>query len=151
EAVPETFGVMLIDDEADRVTDLRKTPTYTFTPGVPVSSFRIVVGTPEALQAVVAGVAPRDFALEKNFPNPFNPSTTITADIPRSSVVSLVVYSILGAEVETLYNGQLDAGRHFFVWNGTDRGGRPVASGVYIVRLRNDAGKSFVDKMLLMK
>jgi len=151
ENVPGAFGVVLIDDEADRTADLRKSPSYTFTPGVPVSRFRVVVGTPESLEGVLQSVAPRDFALEKNFPNPFNPSTTITVDIPRASNVSLTIYSILGAEVKTLYSGQIDAGRHFFVWNGTDRQGRPVSSGVYVVRLRNEAGRSFVDKMLLLK
>ncbi|HTS00658.1 MAG TPA: FlgD immunoglobulin-like domain containing protein, partial [Bacteroidota bacterium] len=151
ENVPGAFGVMLIDDEADRTADLRKSPSYTFTPGVPVSRFRIVVGTPESLQGVLQDVAPKDFALEKNFPNPFNPSTTITVDIPRTSTVSLTIYSILGAEVETLYSGQIDAGRHFYVWNGTDRQGRPVSSGVYVVRLKNEAGRSFVTKMLLLR
>ena len=150
-ALPETFQAMLIDDEADRVFDMRKSPAYDFTPAVPVSRFRIVVGSPESLKSILEEIVPKEFALERNFPNPFNPSTTIPVDIPRASVVSLVIYSILGEEVYALHTGPLDPGRHFFQWNGTDRRGRPVSSGVYIVRLRNDAGKAFVGKMLLMK
>ena len=124
---------------------------YRFTPATPISRLRIVVGTEESVRGVLDDILPKDFALEKNFPNPFNPSTTITVDIPKASVVSLAIYTILGEEVQTLHSGPLEAGRHSFLWDGTARGGHPVSSGVYFVRLRTDAGKAFVGKMLLLK
>ena len=151
EGVTEIYRVMLIDDERTRAIDLRRAPLYRFTPEVPVSRFRVVVGTEESLRSVLESILPKEFALEKNFPNPFNPATTITVDIPRTSVVSLSVFSMLGQEVQALHEGPLEAGRHFFRWDGTDRDGRPVSSGVYFIRLRNEAGRVFVGKMLLMK
>ena len=149
--VPDCFRVMLIDDEHARAFDLRKESVYRFTPATPISRLRIVVGTEESVRGVLDDILPKDFALEKNFPNPFNPSTTITVDIPKASVVSLAIYTILGEEVQTLHSGPLEAGRHSFLWDGTARGGHPVSSGVYFVRLRTDAGKAFVGKMLLLK
>jgi hypothetical protein len=110
-----------------------------------------VVGSEEAVRGVLDNLLPKEYALGNNFPNPFNPSTTVPVAIPRNSVVALKVYTILGEEVRTLYAGPIEAGRHWFVWDGTNEQGRSVATGVYLVRLTADGGQRFVGKMLLMK
>jgi beta-lactamase superfamily II metal-dependent hydrolase len=88
---------------------------------------------------------PSDFQLYQNFPNPFNPSTVIKFQIPDASVVTLKVYDLLGREVSSLVNGQLEAGNHETVWNADK-----YPSGIYIYRL--SAG-NFTEtrKMLLLK
>ena len=109
------------------------------------------------LKAEVEVVPPRKYELLPNFPNPFNPTTTIAFSIPgvRQSPVqkvecTLVVYNILGQKVKTLVDGPKAPGRYKVEWDGTDGEGLRVASGVYFFRLT--AG-DFVQtgKMLLLK
>lgn len=75
---------------------------------------------------------PTAFALHHNYPNPFNPSTRITYDIAEASFVKITIYDILGNEIRTLVNAQKTAGRYTATWDGRDREGRAVSSGVYL-------------------
>lgn len=90
---------------------------------------------------VITGIAadevgiPRAFALEPNYPNPFNPATTIRYRLPRPEHVRLTIYNLAGQTVRTLLNAPLPAGVHTGVWDGRDDRGREVASGVYLYRL----------------
>jgi hypothetical protein len=88
--------------------------------------------------------------LLQNSPNPFNPSTTIKFYIPNTSDVSIKIYDILGREVNTLINQQTTAGYHIVYWNGKNRRGENVSSGIYLYRLT--AGSfSETKKMNLLK
>jgi hypothetical protein len=91
------------------------------------------------------GSMPREFKLYQNYPNPFNPATTITFDLPKSSDAVLVVYDILGKEVDILANGYLPQGKYSVEWNASN-----MPSGIYYYKLRNE---SFSDtrKMLFIK
>ncbi len=150
-AVPQRYGAVLIDDDRSAWIDLRASSVYQFKPATQVSHFRIVIGEDDAVRAAVDNVLPKEFGLDNNFPNPFNPSTTIPVAIPRTSVVTLKIYSILGEEVRTLHGGSLAAGRHWFVWDSHNDQGRPVATGVYIIQLANDLGQRYSRKMLLLR
>ena len=77
---------------------------------------------------------PETFALHPNFPNPFNPSTTIRYQLPEASNVQLTVYDVTGQLVRTLVEGNMEAGHYVATWNGRDVSGRAVASGVYLSR-----------------
>ncbi|MBN2830083.1 MAG: T9SS type A sorting domain-containing protein [Candidatus Cloacimonetes bacterium] len=95
-------------------------------------------------------VAPvRTFSLN-NYPNPFNPETNISFNIPADGVTTLKVYNVRGQLVNTLVNDQLKAGQYNVVWNGTDSVGKSVSSGIYMYRLSNN-GKNLNSKMLLAK
>jgi len=76
-------------------------------------------------------VVPAGYILESNYPNPFNPSTTISFLIPQAQHVSLVVYDALGREVATLVDSELGAGSHTVTFDGQN-----LSSGVYIYRVR---------------
>ena len=89
-------------------------------------------------------------SLAQNFPNPFNPSTTISFELKRPSPASLSIYNMKGQLVRNLVNTDLNAGKHSFVWNGTNDNGQAVASGLYLYRLHAD-GYRAERKMLLMK
>ena len=78
---------------------------------------------------------PSEYALRQNYPNPFNPSTTIKFDLPMATEVYLVVYDLLGREVVSLVNEQMEPGYHQIVWKGETADGRAVPSGIYIARL----------------
>ncbi len=99
----------------------------------PVAAPSVVTGVPDS----EPGGAPARFALRGATPNPFNPSTTISFDVPASGgEVRLDLYDARGRLVRTLVNGRRDPGRQEAVWNGRDVAGRRVPSGVYFARLR---------------
>jgi hypothetical protein len=91
------------------------------------------------------GILPQKYILEQNFPNPFNPSTTIHYGLPSKSHVTLAIYNILGQKVTQLVNGEEEAGYHEVRFDGSN-----LASGVYFYRIQ--AG-SFVQtrKLLLLR
>ena len=93
---------------------------------------------------------PSTIALEQNYPNPFNPQTTLTYILPEETMVTLVVYDILGKQIKTIVNQSQNAGVHNVEWNGTDISGTLVSGGVYLYRI--EAGE-FTDtrKMLFLK
>ncbi len=100
--------------------------------------------------AVLEGQIPRVLAMNQNVPNPFNPMTTIHFALPVNGQVDLRVYDVRGALVRTLESGELVAGHHQYVWNGTADSDRPVPSGVYFYRLKA-AGEVITRRMTLVK
>jgi len=95
-------------------------------------------------------IAPVTSQLLGNYPNPFNPVTTIRFAIAKDCNVTLDIYNIKGQLVRSLVNGFYKEGTHNVIWNGTDNKGEAVSSGVYFYRL-NVGEFSAVKKMLLMK
>lgn len=93
---------------------------------------------------------PEEFALEQNVPNPFNASTTIRYRLPAAVEVNLAIYNLLGQEVHTLVWESKDAGFHSVVWDGLDKFGKQVGSGVYIYRL-SATDFTQVRRMMLLK
>jgi hypothetical protein len=93
---------------------------------------------------------PDQFSLGQNFPNPFNPETTIPVTLDRSGSIRVTVYNILGSEVKRLYDGFQQAGTNRYTWDGTDNANRAVTSGVYFYRLQTDRG-SAVRRMVFLK
>jgi len=81
---------------------------------------------------------PHHFALEQNYPNPFNPSTLISYQLPKTSKVILKIYSINGQLVKTLINEFQNAGKYTVKWDGKDRNGKMIPSGIYIYSLIGD-------------
>jgi len=79
---------------------------------------------------------PLGVVLHPNYPNPFNPSTTISFDVRKSADVRIDIYNIKGQKVRDLVNGFYNAGKHSVVWNGLDDTGIDVSSGVYFYRIR---------------
>ena len=89
--------------------------------------------------------------LAQNHPNPFNPTTRIAFDLPRSAVAGLRIFDVEGRLVRTLHAGQrFEAGRHELQWNGRDDAGRALPSGVYLCRLDAD-GFTQTRRMTLLK
>ena len=95
-------------------------------------------------------ILPNTFELKQNYPNPFNPSTNIDVEIGTAEHIKLIVYDIKGREVIALNNGFLTAGNHTFKWDGRDKYGQLVSSGVYIYTLRGSTSIK-TNKMLMIK
>jgi len=93
---------------------------------------------------------PTVFKLHPNYPNPFNPTTTISYDLSRSSNVELKIYDQLGRLVKTLVNDRQNANHYKVSWDGRDEAGNQVVSGIYVYRLKIDSF-SQARKMILLK
>lgn len=93
---------------------------------------------------------PNAYALNTNYPNPFNPSTTLRYDLPGQGLVRFTIYNQLGVEVRTLINQDQSAGYHSVVWNGRDNSGKQLGTGIYFYRLDVN-GFSQTRKMVLLK
>ncbi len=88
--------------------------------------------------------------LKGNYPNPFNPTTTIEYDLAQTADVKMIVYDAMGREVQTLVNSHKPAGQHTVIWDGLNQSGLRVSSGVYFVKFQaNDTNK--VRKIMLLK
>ncbi len=93
---------------------------------------------------------PSEFAMAANYPNPFNPTTMLSYELPKSSQVQLTIYDIGGSPVITLVNTEQSAGYYNIVWDARDGNGKPVSSGTYIYHMQMN-GFSQTGKMLLLK
>ena len=155
ESVPEEFEVWLLDEAVKITRDLRQTNYYSVA-GMGEQhpkQLKLVIGKQDFVEEKLLEfqVIPENYELSQNFPNPFNPATTIRYGLPRTERETLKVYNLLGEEVVTLVdNEQQEAGYHVAIWDGRNRDGSIVANGVYIYRLQ--AGSSSITrKMTLLK
>ncbi|MFQ5864888.1 MAG: FlgD immunoglobulin-like domain containing protein [bacterium] len=81
---------------------------------------------------------PINFVLEQNYPNPFNPATSIVFQVPTPSEVSIKIYNLLGQEIRSLVEKNLEAGLHQVVWDGLDYMGKTAPTGMYLVHMKAD-------------
>ena len=89
-----------------------------------------------AQAGVLEARIPQHFYLNNNYPNPFNPLTTITYSLAEANDVHLMLYDILGRQVMILYQGRQLAGQYAMEWNGWDEEGRQMPSGIYVIELK---------------
>jgi 5'-nucleotidase / UDP-sugar diphosphatase len=115
----------------------------------PVAAQRLIYFSDKLCQSIRTGlpkeaiadngneeVLPDQMGLAQNYPNPFNPQTQISFALPIGSDVNLTVYDLLGRQVKVLVNGYCNAGTNNVIWDGLDKTGKDVASGVYFYRLQ---------------
>lgn len=95
-------------------------------------------------------VSPLITELQGNYPNPFNPTTSIRFSLRESSPVQMEIYNLAGQKVRTLLNANMAAGNHIVTWNGLDNSGKPVSSGVYFYKMSSGKYTS-TKKMIMMK
>jgi len=109
-----------------------------------------IIDNASAIDESITGILPNSFALDQNYPNPFNPSTNIWFSLPSKSHVKLSVFNTLGQEITTLVDETVSAGKHLTIWDGRDRSGAEVATGIYFYKMVAD---DFVEtkKMMLVK
>ena len=118
-----------------------------------LDEIRLVAARPEVLPPTVVAetrdaALPQYFHLDSNFPNPFNPNTTIRFALPANVQVELTLYDMAGQKVATLLSGPRQAGIYSLQWDGRDDQGRELASGVYFYRLQ--AGAQVETRKLLL-
>ena len=114
------------------------------------TSVGVFIYDPSQSETEIEKNMPENIAIKNNYPNPFNPTTTIEFDLPETGMASLTIYNIAGQKVRELLTGYKSAGKHRIVWDGTDENGNAVSAGVYIARLK--AGEVVaMGKMVLIR
>ncbi len=93
---------------------------------------------------------PDHFALAQNFPNPFNPVTTINYQLPQTEMVKLVIYNLYGQKIKTLVSARQTANYYSVLWNGTNDNGQSIATGIYFCRIEAGDFRA-VRKILFLK
>ncbi len=93
---------------------------------------------------------PKGFLLEQNFPNPFNPFTTLRYDLPENAFAKITIYDMMGREVKTLVNSLQAAGYKSIQWNATNNLGQPVSGGIYLYSIEARDFRQ-TKKMILLK
>ena len=93
---------------------------------------------------------PQGFALEQNFPNPFNPFTTLRYNLPEDALVNITLYDMMGRVVSNLVNSQQNAGYKSIQWNATNNIGQPVSAGLYLYSIEAGDFRQ-TKKMVLLK
>lgn len=127
--------------DASEDVEIAATATYsvgdgTFENGpLAVISLLEAVSTPSAVQTAPQ-MLPEDTALLPNYPNPFNPETTIRYQLSKDTEVKIEVFNLLGQRVSSLVDTRQPAGYYSITWDGLDGSGRALASGVYVYRLQ---------------
>ena len=156
-------GVLALAAYGDEVADGEVTLSLVFRPTVEIESTVIEITDSEtydsafgfnrlALPAPVqVQTRPAVFALANNYPNPFNPATTIKYALPQAADVELTIYNVLGQPIRTLVAEHQSAGRYAVEWDAANDSGHSLAAGMYFYRL--EAGGEFREtkKMLLLK
>tara|TARA_B100000315_G_scaffold223352_1_gene228071 strand:+ start:6833 stop:10429 length:3597 start_codon:yes stop_codon:yes gene_type:complete len=106
--------------------------------------------TVNALTVADNDLLPNSFALYQNYPNPFNPETILRYDVPEAAHVQIVIYDVLGREVITLVDKNMQAGRLSVLWNGLSDSGGLLPAGVYIAKLTSENFTASI-KLVMMK
>jgi len=153
-SIPEGLRIAIVDIQERKVSHeilnqglaIKKDPNFDY-------DLKLVAGDIDYVATMTEEILnniPSVYSLSQNYPNPFNPTTKMNYALPKRSRVIISVYNVLGQEVTTLLNKEQDYGYHTVTWNGTDRIGKQVASGVYFARLTT---KNFsqTKKMLMLK
>jgi hypothetical protein len=102
------------------------------------------------MQQMELKAVPEEYALHYNYPNPFNPVTTMLYDLPEAGYTRLIIYDLLGRQVQTLVDQPLDAGYYRMQWDGRNSQGKMVGGGVYFYQIQTN-GFIRTRKMLLLK
>jgi len=117
--------------------------------GIHIDDFRVVWDLPTDIKENSDNL-PLRFSLNQNYPNPFNPSTAIKFSLAKAGMTELIVYDMLGKEVNILASDILAGGAHEVIWDGTDESGEAVASGIYLYKLKTE-NFSQIKQMTLLR
>ncbi len=110
----------------------------------------LFVGLSSGINSEIDQLRPGSIELGQNYPNPFNPSTSISFTTTKGGIAELTIYNVIGEKVTTLFEKYVSPGTKTIEWNGTDKNGNAVSSGIYFYRLLFETENS-TKKMTLLK
>lgn len=132
--------------------------TYTYCNFYPPTAAVLAAGraicftttAPDSYVSNEDNIAPVPVSNLRNYPNPFNPNTTIAFNSTSNTEATLHIYNMKGQLIKKLYQGKITTGNNSFTWDGSDEAGNAIASGLYLYRLQTPSA-SYTRKMLMMK
>lgn len=145
--LPAGFTINSMNDITDDGRFIAGYGTHYETPGYPES---FIISIPHPSPVPEAQVSAQ-MTLGPNYPNPFNPNTSIALSLERGGEVQVDLFDARGRFVRSLHEGHLAAGSHNLVWDGMNSSGAPVGSGVYLARARLETGEVQTIRMTLVK
>jgi len=152
--IPPEISVAVLDIQTRKIYQDVLVNSFTIDDRLSLAyELKFVAGDPAYVESMLLEILsqiPSEFALGQNYPNPFNPITRLNYLLPRRSDVSIRVYNMLGQEIITLLRQEQPYGKYSVSWNGLDKSGKQVASGVYFTELRAGSIRK-TRKMLLLK
>jgi photosystem II stability/assembly factor-like uncharacterized protein len=152
--VDPAYKIYLLDNKQERVYDMTGLKEYSLKLGKNETfrSLRLIVGESGFVEKNTNGIPliPLEYSLSQNFPNPFNPSTTITYSLSHSGVTTVEIFNILGQKVKTLVDQFQPIGSYSLQWDGRDDSHGILGSGVYYYRIRSNEFTA-VKKMTFIK
>lgn len=110
----------------------------------------ITFGSNVSVEDMVEIISQIPIKFIKNYPNPFNPKTTIMFDIGNAGKTQVEIFNVKGQKVKTLLNEYMEIGKHSVIWEGKDSNNKRVSSGVYFYKVSVN-GKQKISKMLMLK
>ncbi len=110
----------------------------------------ITFGPDVSVEEMVEIISKIPIKFIKNYPNPFNPKTTIMFDIGIAGKVRVEIFNVKGQKVKTLINEKMEVGKHSVIWEGRDRDNKSVSSGMYFYKISVN-GDQRISKMIMLK
>jgi hypothetical protein len=153
EALAEDHDMLLVNLRSGKQTSLTDRDRIQISSETGSERFRLLIGSAEFIRAAAADLLPAEVTLSRNYPNPFNPYTTIEYSIPAdrdNAHVTLEIFNTLGQRVRTLVHTNQAAGSYSVQWDARNDQGTNVPSGIYIYRLRT-GDTMLAKRMLLLK
>lgn len=142
--------VRLVNRETGESFDLRGERSVQVVPSGKTTRLVVITGNASFVEREQSRYIPSKVMLRSNYPNPFRQQTTVEYTLPEEGRVTVEVFDVLGRKVRVLVNERQKAGAHRVTWDGENRAGQGVASGVYLTRL-TFGGKTITQKMVLVK
>ena len=134
---------IILRDDLDAVTNIGPNDLEN-------QNFQNYIYVNNAVLGQIVNSVPLKYSLNQNYPNPFNPLTTIDYTLPENGLVNIIIFDMMGNEVNTLLNSPQIAGYRSIQWNATNDQGEPVSAGIYLYRIRA-GGFIQTKKMVLLK
>jgi hypothetical protein len=141
---------MLLDPSTGERHNLRTDGPMTLTASPESTRVQLLVGTAAYVDAQAREQVPDKLTVQPPAPNPFRDQTTLRYALPEAQDVRIVVYDLLGRQVQTLVDGRQDAGPHQTTWAGQDGARGQLASGTYLIRWAA-GGEQHVEKVVLVR
>ena len=110
----------------------------------------ITFGSDVSVEEIVEFISQIPIKFLKNYPNPFNPTTTISFEIGESGKAKVEIFNVKGQKIKTLLNQKMKVGNHSVIWNGNDSNNKRVSSGMYFYKITVN-GNQQTNKMLMLK
>ena len=151
EAIPPQNQAVLVNMANTSPVDMRGSNVYAYQSTSTKMQFKLIIGTKEYVDGEKAKLTPQAYELAQNFPNPFNPSTTISYTVPAGTDVRLEILSVIGQRVRVLDEGYRTAAAYSVVWDGKDENKQTVSSGVYFCRLVAGGNLIRTRKLVLLR